>query len=310
MPLTLRRLHAPILFGAFILACLIACAGSASAQSKSAAHEIIFQGKLYPSLRRDVVFPFAGEIVELRVLPGKPVKAGEVVLRYRLDQEVAAGLRAKLAPVTVIEIEARRAQVAAQASAARNRLSEITALEKQNMAAARTKSVSGEEVAAYDRQIAALSRQIEVKRELDQVDLAALRDKIGPEVRADHVPEIVSLKSPINGHVTWINPEVRPGAKVAGGMPSLVVGVLDPMLIRANIFEVEASLLHMGDHAQVTLGSIPGKTFEAVVSRTSLIPVTPGLDKPSYYEIELTAPNPELLLKEGFKTEVTFRKNK
>jgi hypothetical protein len=89
---------------------------------------------------------------------------------------------------------------------------------------------------------------------------------------------------------------------------------MDPMLIRAQVYELEALQLNLGEAAEVTVESLPGRNFEAQVSRVSWAPVPPpvwvpaGQEQPSYYEVELTVPNPDLVLKEGLKGRITLRR--
>jgi membrane fusion protein, macrolide-specific efflux system len=58
--------------------------------------------------------------------------------------------------------------------------------------------------------------------------------------------------------------------------------------------------------AEVTFDSLPGKKYVASVSRIPWAPMPAALQQPSYYEIELTIPNPELELKEGLKGQITI----
>jgi hypothetical protein len=44
------------------------------------------------------------------------------------------------------------------------------------------------------------------------------------------------------------------------------------------------------------------------VSRISWSSLTPGLDQPAYYDVELEVANPEMELKDGLKAQIIFRK--
>jgi hypothetical protein len=57
----------------------------------------------------------------------------------------------------------------------------------------------------------------------------------------------------------------------------------------------------------VTLEALPGKKFQGKVSRISWSSLTPGLEQPAYYDVELTVPNPGLELKDGLKAQIIFR---
>jgi len=88
------------------------------------------------------------------------------------------------------------------------------------------------------------------------------------------------------------------------------VGVMNPMLVRAQAFEIEALQIKSGEIAEVTLESLPGRKFQGEVSRISWASQTPGLEQPAYYEVELKVPNPEMELKDGLKAHIVFRKNR
>jgi len=85
---------------------------------------------------------------------------------------------------------------------------------------------------------------------------------------------------------------------------------MNPMLVRAQAFEIEALQIKLGETAEVSLESLPGRKFQGEVSRISWASLTPGLEQPAYYEVELKVPNPEMELKDGLKAQIVFRKNR
>ena len=109
------------------------------------------------------------------------------------------------------------------------------------------------------------------------------------------------IVAPISGHVVWVNPELRVGAELEAGSQAFVLGVMDPMLLRANIYEEEALRLAVGDRGTMYPESLPWKTFRAQVSRIAWTPLSLDPLQPSYYEVEFTVPNQELLLREGLR---------
>ena len=166
-----------------------------------------------------------------------------------------------------------------------------------------------------DKQIKLLTIQREIARdslsrekELVEEDLRLLKQLLGAEINAKRVPDEAALVSPIGGIVVWVHPELRTGGELNARKPVLQVSVMDPMLLRARVHEIEAVQLELDDAAEFTLESIPNRTFQARVSRISWTPLTPKLDQPSYYEVELEVPNPDLKLKEGLKGRIVFKK--
>lgn len=267
--------------------------------------EIVFQGKLYASLKRTVQVPYKGIVTQLLVQAGQQVKAGDPLLRYTLAPDVIASLRRSLSPRELQDIELRIAQIGAELQPQRVKLKEAEQLARQKMGSDQTVTLVKLEIETLEMQREALKKQLEIIKRSAKDDLVALQDLLGQAVSFESVPKDITVTAPIDGHVLWVHQDLRSGAEVlpAGVM---VIGVMDPMIVRANVFEIEASRMKVGDEASFTLSSIPGKTFECTLSRVSWTPVTPGLGQPSYYEIELTAPNPSFILKEGFKTQVSL----
>lgn len=291
-------------------------AGAADAQEQpqqapppapvDSSEEIVFQGKLYASLRRNVYIPYKGIVTKLLVQAGQQVKEGDPLMDLELAPEVIANIRRSISPQAIRDIEVRIAQLKGNVAPLRAKLKEVEQLAKQKMASGQNLSQIKGELESLEMQREALLKQLKLaKRSLDD-SRNALRESLGEEVSYDNLPREVTLTAPIDGHVLWIHPDIRSGAEMAPGA-GFLIGVMDPMIIRAHVFEIEASRMKIGDKASVSLTSIPDQTFEAAVSRISWTPVTPGLGQPSYYEVELTAPNPQYVLKEGYKTQVSVR---
>jgi len=270
---------------------------------------IVFQGKLYASLKRNVSIPYKGIVTKLLAQAGQQVTAGDPLMRFRLAPEVIADIRRSISPDTIRDIEIRIAQVKGKIAPLRAKLREVEQLAEQKMASGRNLSQIRDELESLEMQREVLQMQLEIAKRSLEDNRIALRESLGQEVGFDKVPQEITLTAPIDGHVLWIHPDIRSGAEMAPG-PGLVIGVMDPMIVRAHVFEIEASRMSIGDKASVSLSSIPDKTFEATLSRISWTPVTPGLGQPSYYEVELTAPNPDFVLKEGYKTQVSVKETK
>ncbi len=284
-------------------------AGPQTPTSRSSGNEIVFQGKLYSSLKRLVPIPYKGVVTAIQTQAGQRVRKGDELLSLKLAPEVIASLRRSISPQALSDLEVRIANIGGQLTPLRMKQKELQQLAKQRMASGQNLTQINLEIEALVRQREALERQQDVVKRSAQDDLNALRETLGTEVSFDNIPAEVKLTSPIDGHVLWINPEVRVGSEMPAG-DGLVVGVMDPMIIRSNVFEIEASRLSIGDKANVSLASIPDKTFDATLTRISWTPVTPGLGQPSYYEVELQVPNPDFVLKEGYKTQATITPSK
>ncbi len=267
--------------------------------------EVVFQGKLVSSLKRNIPIPYKGIVTDVLVTAGQKVKKGDPLLVLQLDPSVIADLRRRVSPQNIQEIEVRMAQVNESIVPLRSKLRELEQLAKQKMASAQNQAQVAQSIESLEQQRAHLQKQMDVLRQSVKDEIVALSSVLGEKVTSDSIPQVVTLKAPIDGHVIWIKHTVRPGAELDPGL-GIVIGVMDPMIILAQVFEIEASRMQLGDKATVTVSSIPDKTFQATLERISWAPVDPGLGKPSYYPVELAVPNPDLMLKEGYKTKVTM----
>ena len=86
-------------------------ATQATPPPSSGESEIIFNGKLFCSLKRRVDLPFKGIITSLRVHSGQPVKAGDILATYRLAPESVMAIQQRLSPPQLAEMETRLAEV-------------------------------------------------------------------------------------------------------------------------------------------------------------------------------------------------------
>jgi hypothetical protein len=152
-----------------------------------------------------------------------------------------------------------------------------------------------------------IQERLRVERALAEEDRAAVEELLGSKVKHGYIPQNGALKAPIGNHVLWVHPDLREDAEFNKGTAVFSIGVMDPMLIRAHVHEIEAVQLKLGDLADFTLESIPGRKFQARVSRISWETLTPQLDRPSYYEVEFELPNPDFILREGLRGQIIFR---
>ncbi len=166
------------------------------------------------------------------------------------------------------------------------------------------------EMGFMEKRKATLQGRLQDDRQLAQQDRKLLSQLLGTPLKSGQVPEEVALKASISGYIIWVNPEVRVGAELPPLPAAFLVGVMDPMAVRAQAFEIEALQIKVGDLAEVTLDSLPGRKFQAEVSRISWSSITTGVEQPAYYEVELKVPNPDLALKEGLKARIVIRKSK
>ena len=271
--------------------------------------EIIFNGKVFCSLKRRVDLPFKGVITSLRVHSGQQVKAGDVLATYRLAPESLMAIQQRLSPPQLAEMETKLAEVQRNMVPLTNKQRELTQLVQKKLAPPQSLAQVNEELQFLVREKATLQERLKKDRQLAQQDQEVLSSLVGTSLKPGQVPREVSLKTPISGYVIWVNPEMREDAELPPLPAAFQVGVMDPMILRAQAFEIEALQVKIGQPAEVTLDALPGRKFQAKVSRISWSSITTGPDQPAYYEVELTIPNPDLDLKEGLKARIVLRKS-
>jgi multidrug efflux pump subunit AcrA (membrane-fusion protein) len=279
--------------------------------SSSGESEIIFNGKLTCSLKRRVDLPFKGIITSLRVHSGQRVEAGQILATYKLAPEPVLAIQQRLSPPQISEMESKLAEANRGLVPLKNKQRELSQLTQKKLAPDQSLDQTTREIEFAEKQKISLQKRLQQDRQLAQQDREVLSRLLGTSLKSGQVPREVALKAPISGYVIWVNPEVRVEAELPPLPAAFQVGVMDPMLVRGEAFEIEALQIKIGDQADVTLDSLPGRKFRGEVSRISWAPIVtsnPGLEQPAYYEVELKVPNPDLALKEGLKARVVLRK--
>jgi multidrug efflux pump subunit AcrA (membrane-fusion protein) len=272
--------------------------------------EIIFNGKFACSLKRSIDLPLKGVITSLRVHSGQPVKAGDILATYRLAPESVLAIQRRLSPPEITSTEIRLAEMERSLAPLVNKQRELTQLVQKKMAPPQSLVDTNREVQLLRREKTILRTGLQRDRQFAKEDRNVLSDLLGTSLTSGQVPREVSLKAPINGYVISVNPAIRVGAELNPVPAAFQVGVMNPMVVRGQAFEIEALQIKVGDQAEVTLDALPGRKFQGKVSRVSWSSTTAGLEQPSYYDVEITVPNPDLALKDGLKARIVLHKSK
>lgn len=173
-------------------------------------------------------------------------------------------------------------------------LSAIEATARQAESAVDAASVAVQ--SAQGRQAAAEAALAQARAELDLVDI-----QVGK----------LSVRSPIDGVV--LNRDIEPGEVAQMGAPVLTVGGLSRLLITVYLPEDEYGRIRLGQPAEVSVDSFPGRTFKASVTHIAdQAEFTPRNVQTSegrrntVFAIELSIDNPQGLLKPGMPADVSF----
>jgi multidrug efflux pump subunit AcrA (membrane-fusion protein) len=281
----------------------------ATAPPAAGESEIIFNAKLFCSLKRHVDMPFKGIITSLRAHSGQRVEKGEILATYSLAPEARMAIQQRLVPPQISDMETRRLEMERTLVPMVNKQKELTHLVQKKLAPSQSLAQINQEIEFLRKGKATLGENLQQARQLAQQDGEVLSKLLGTSLKSGQVPREGFLKAPFSGYVIAVNPEMREGAELPTLPAAFTVGVMNPMLLRAQAFEIEALQVKIGQKAEVTLDALPGKKFQATVSRVAWSSIATGPDQPAYYEVELKVPNPDLDLKEGLKARVVLRKS-
>lgn len=305
------RNSAAILVGwlaAFIMVFLVAGASPVEAAATKGApeQEIIANGKAVCSLKIPVAMPYPGTVTKVNAASGQQVKQGEDVVRYNLDAEMALQLRRRVSYSALAELELRMAQIDEKLGLIENKLKETKQLASQNLAPAQGWKQLENDSARLAKQRNILTDRLKVEKAYLNENISLISGILGLQVAPDSIPKEGRLTAPVAGHIISVNPDLRVNAPLGAGTYLMTIGQMDPMLVMTQLHELEAVKIKLGDRAEVVLEAYPGRKFQAKVSRISWAPIAAGPDQPSYYEVELTVPNPDFTIKEGQRGQITF----
>ncbi len=272
--------------------------------------EINFSGKLYSPVKLSVFLPFNAKILTVAPQIGQKVKRGDILATYEIPLETRMDEKTKLSSASIKELEYKLALADKELDRLGAKAKELAAMSERSMASQQSVVMNNKEMEVYRKEKASILEQLTLARDIlsDRVELA--EDHFGKEAGVGRVPKDGIIKATTDGYVMWMNPELRAGVKLPKDAELFQVGSINPMIIRAQVHEIEAQKLKEGEAATVTFDSIPDKKFAATVSRIPWAPIPAALQQPSYYEVELTIPNANLELKEGLKGQITIQSQK
>ena len=290
-------------FAAVVCAAILLYAAEARA-----AEAVILTGKVVTTVSRAVPIPFNAVVDKVLVQPGEAVEAGAPLMRYHLQdeaerilqREVTNGAGTENLKSQVLDLERQLAQTGAE----RNKARQLVA---SGLGSRQALSRLEDSVTSLRNRIGLLQSTI---RKNESNFAARLRELGGyygqPITEGEELPDTLVLTSPISGYVLSLDAKLNPGNLVAAGSTPIQVGQLNPVLIQVPVYEADVNNIRVGDKAEVEIPSLGNRKFTGIVNEISWISTDMNVANPSYYTVELTVPNPDLVLKPGFKAVVRF----
>lgn len=250
------------------------------------------------------------DMYRLRILSA-PLKVGDkvdedqILITYEMPLENLMAEKMALSRAEFDGLDYTLAMVENQLASLRQHQADL-----ENQAAG--KSVAPIAVRTNAREIDALLLQrdaLREKRDLAQqrYDNAVLiaKSKFGKDQDIHKLPRVGYVRAPSSGYVLWTNFSLTPGMAFTKQTTLISIGRLDPILVRASVHEIAAQKLKAGDSVDIVFHALPGQTFHTTISKVDFVAQPAMLQQPSFYQIEMSLPNPDLRIKEGMRCDVT-----
>lgn len=283
-------------------------AGRASAEDGGT----VLTGKVVPTVTRAVVMPFNGVVDQVLAKPGEAVEEGAPLLRFHLQEEAERMLQREV--ITGAGTEELKGQIfgmereLATLNAERNKTRHLVS---SGLGSRQALARLEENVSLVKSRIELMRATIKKNETIFKARLNELSQYFEKPVKAgETLPAELVLTSPIKGYVLSLAPALNPGQLLGAGTAPIQVGQLNPVLIQIAVYEAEVNDISVGDTAMVEIPSLGNRKFKGIVNEISWISTNLKVTDPSYYTVEVTVPNPDLVLKPGFKAIVRFEGGK
>ncbi|MCU0647811.1 MAG: efflux RND transporter periplasmic adaptor subunit [Gemmatimonadaceae bacterium] len=225
-------------------------------------------------------------VVDVRV--GDRVSAGQVVVRIHSHEVITAR-----AGVATAEASARRAESEA-------RVAESRADRAERLYAAKALSLAELERARADRIHAGTALDAAKAHVIEAHGLYEHLVGDGP-LPANHDPHDVLIRTPLSGVV--VGREVQPGQVVLPGAPLVTVSRVSALVLDLALAEDALGVVSRGSVVRFTVPSLPGRTFEARVTRVA--PVVDSLTRTVAVQAQVANPGDVLRAEQFVQAELT-----
>jgi multidrug resistance efflux pump len=296
--------------------------------------EILFRGKSFSVVKRNLVFHYSGEIVDIPVKEGQAVKKNDILAAYKLDRESLMHVHAVLYPEQVLSLKktlydqqvnldkltkVTLAVKKLEVERAEKELADWRELQSKEMAPA-------EAVKNKDRQLQQLKKEVleiedsikqteasltktkddlrfyeaKQKRDLDLLEWETNRSYSDSSLPLDKA----FLKAPIDGNVVWISPEINVNSETTKGFHAMTLAPMNPMVVRCKVHELDLVKLKPGDRGTIVFDAMPEKKYPCKVSRIPWTSRNAALEVPADYDIECLLDNTDGKIKDGLTCNV------
>lgn len=243
--------------------------------------EILETGRVQPREKVDLKSKIAGQVADVFVREGAPVKKGQALLV--LDQ---------------VDVQRELARAEADVALAR------AALDFARLVRGRTERGVAQSVMA--------GSDLDRAEHDERSKAASLQAaEVARDVARDHL-RYTKLVSPIDG--TVIARGIEPGEAVVPGVQStfdgkalLTVADLGALLVKVNLNQIDVAKVSVGRRATLTLDALPGHTYEALVTKVAPASVKLAGKDQEVFPVEAQLEKADGLIKPGMTADVRIR---
>jgi HlyD family secretion protein len=213
---------------------------------------VVANGKIQPVLQVVIAPEVSGEIVELPVKEGQPVKKGELLVRIKQDNYLA---------------QKRSADASYQSALAGKNLAQAN-LRKAELEYKRSKDLFEAKLVS-DSQLLDAQTTFEVAKASHETSCHQADYAKAALARAEDDLAKTTIVAPIDGTVTRL--KSQKGERVVGtammaGTEVMTVANLDDMEARVDVGEVDVTLIALGEKARLEVDAFRDRKFNGVVT--------------------------------------------
>jgi HlyD family secretion protein len=250
-------------------------------------------GTIEPVVKVDVKSNLSGKVIDLLVLEGDKVRAGQVLARVEPDVNQAQTLAAVRSDYKLAEIRAADAKRDVETNERLHREGYLSDTEMKNF-------------------------RLKLDTAVEDLEAAKTRNRIVEESGIPMTGRIsttdrVNIVSPMEGYVIKKNVEV--GQTVTSGVSSFNEGTviytvadLQSMLIKASINEVDIGRVRLNMPVVITVDAFPYRRFDGTVTHIS--PAARLKDKVKVFDIEVTLKEQVQEFRAGMTANIEVRGDK
>lgn len=236
---------------------------------------------------------------------GQTIKADEPLVWYEVPLEKVIAEREALSRTNLDKYEGLLAKVNYRLALIELKLNELEKGVSLNTVPRAQRHLAGLSYESLLKQKEALSGAYDLTLAKYKREMELAREHYGKDFNLLNFKRSTFLASHYGGTVLWMNTSLKPGMVYIKRAKLFTVGILDPIHIRAVVYEMDLHKIKVGDKATVTFRAMPGQTFTTTIDTINYVAQTTDPQVPVYYEVDLYLQNHDLRIKEGMRCQVS-----